>query len=246
MIYEKNTRITRRNGNTIALRIFLEKCIRAVFFEMMDCPIDHDFIDFGWEQEYFWTAPHGTMIHEQMQRILGLDQMEYTEKSVLFNFLSSIKIRTNCDGIDTRNPDSFILYEFKTKNPKNMKLVNIELQQAALTAFLFRREHKLPIRGISLWYINREKPSEINIYNYDLENKNSEKYLDIQENLRDVMEKGNELNESLEFGLPPSMNSRFVILEKFLGKYRKTCNQCRYKTACTRAKHGLDFRKEIN
>ena len=224
----KKSHTTKRNGNSISLRPIIYNCIREVYYEIFDYErIVSD--DLTFDKSYYWTGPLGSTLHDMIQRLTGLNKMEYTEKLITFNSFAPLKVRTKCDGIDTRDPDNMILYEFKTKDKMPDKPYHEELLQNLLSVFFFRNEYKLNIKGSSMVYINRQDPYDMRFYNYDFFDIKSPLYLDVKKELSPIFEKVKELLTAMNNKVAPSMDSKYI--KKFAyGRCR--CIDCVYKDSC--------------
>lgn len=228
-IISGSIRSTKRNGNSIALKALVFNCIRELYFEIIDSPRLPP-VDIDKYKLYYWTAPLGSAIHEKMQSLMKLDKQKYTEKLMTFStFAPDLYIRTKSDGIDMRDPDNIILYEFKTKSKIPPNPIKEELIQNLLSVFLYRREEKIDIKGSSMVYILREDPSKMRFFYYNFVDKNSFVYLDIAKNLKDIIDKIQELIISLRNKTPPSLNSKYIVTSHFTGI---RCFNCPYREIC--------------
>ena len=228
-IIDHRLNTTPRNKNSISLRPLIYNCIREVYFEIYDCerkpPENLDF-----SKSYYWTGPIGSALHEKIQSLLQLEGQEYTEKLMTFeSFGPDLYVRSKCDGIDLRDPNNIILYEFKTKDKMPNQPYHEELLQNLLSVFFFRRECNLDIRGSSMVYINRKDPFDIRFYNYDFFDKESDIYLDVGKELSDTFEKIQELLKYMKAGCPPPMDSKFV---KTMAYGKSKCKECAYRGVC--------------
>lgn len=228
-IIDHRLNTTPRNKNSISLRPLIYNCIREVYFEIYDCerkpPENLDF-----SKSYYWTGPIGSALHEKIQSLLQLEGQEYTEKLMTFeSFGPDLYVRSKCDGIDLRDPNNIILYEFKTKDKMPNQPYHEELLQNLLSVFFFRRECNLNIKGSSMIYIDRQDPYNIEFFNYDFFDITSPIYLDASKELAPIFEKVTELLKSIRSNTPPSMESKYI--KKFAyGKFK--CTECPYKAIC--------------
>ena len=135
-IRNRKVNTTPRNGNSISLRPILYNCIREIYYEIFDYEREVS-DDISAELGFYWTGPIGSALHERLQSLTKLDEQYYTEKLLTFQSFSPLQIRTKCDGIDLRDPDNIILYEFKTKDKMPDKPYHEELLQNLLSVFFF-------------------------------------------------------------------------------------------------------------
>ena len=229
-IKEHQTKMVVRNRNSISLRPLIYNCIREVYFEIHDCerkpPEDIEFA-----KTYYWTAPIGDALHQRIQFLMGLEGQEYTEKLITFEaFAPALYVRSKCDGIDLRDRNNIILYEFKTKDKMPDKPYHEELLQNLLSVFFFRKGFKLDIKGSSMVYINRKDPYDIRFYNYDFFDKKSNIYLDVGAELSETFDKIQELLAYMKEGCPPPMTSKYIKTMAF-GKSK--CKDCPYRGVCS-------------
>jgi hypothetical protein len=185
-------------------------------------------VDFG----FYFTGPIGSTIHEIYQDLLGLTGQRFTEQLVTFkSFDPILQIRSRCDGIDLRDKDNIILYEFKTKNNLPSKPYPEELLQNLLSVILYNAEYELNIRGSSMVYISRNDPlNNVVFFNYDFADPtNSPNPLDMKKELAPLMNKISEILQSIESKTVPSKDSKHI---KKFAYGKPTCPICVYRTYC--------------
>ena len=226
----KNRKIntTPRNGNSISLRPIVYNCIREVYYEIFDYEriVPEDITpDLG----FYWTGPIGSALHEKLQSLTKLDQQYYTEKLLTFQSFAPLQVRTKCDGIDMRDSNNIILYEFKTKDKMPDKPYHEELLQNLLSVFFFRNECKLDIKGSSMVYVNRINPDDIRFFNYDFFDMASPLYIDANKELKETFEKVQEILDCMKERKVPSLGSKFI---KQFAYGRKRCTTCVYRNYC--------------
>lgn len=227
-IIAKKSYSTRRNGNSISLRPIIYNCIRAVYYEIFDYEksISDDLtVDLG----FYFTGPIGSTLHDLYQSVLGLTNQQYTEKLITFNTFSPLSIRSRSDGIDLRDPNNIILYEFKTKESIPKEPYQEELLQNLFSVFLFRIEHRIDIRGSSMVYINRNDPYDVKFFNYDLFDESSSSYLDSKELLSPLIKKVQEILVAMRDHKAPSMDSEYI---KKFAYGKPACPTCLYREHC--------------
>lgn len=227
-IRNRKVNTTPRNGNSISLRPILYNCIREIYYEIFDYEREVS-DDISAELGFYWTGLIGSALHEKLQSLTKLDEQYYTEKLLTFQSFSPLQIRTKCDGIDLRDPDNIILYEFKTKDKMPDKPYHEELLQNLLSVFFFRRECQLNIKGSSMVYINRTNPDDIRFFNYDFFDVTSPLYIDVGKELSETFEKVQEILECMKNKRAPSIKSKFI---KQFAYGRKRCTTCVYRNHC--------------
>lgn len=227
-IISKKSYSTKRNGNSISLRPIIYNCIRAVYYEIFDYEknVSDDLtVDLG----FYFTGPIGTALHELYQSCLDLTNQQYTEKFVTFNIFRPLTIRSRSDGIDLRDPNNIILYEFKTKESLPNEPYPEELLQNLFSVFLFRMEYQLDIKGSSMVYIERGDPYNVKFFNYDLFDTTSPLYIDSKELLTPIIKKVQEILASMSNQKAPSMESEFI---KKFAYGKPACPTCLYRDHC--------------
>lgn len=220
------SRKTKRGGTSINLRSLVYDCIRATYFQITDAPTTPpEKLD---TVPGFWLMGSvGDAIHQKYQKLLKLDEFEYTEKFMRFKTFSPIVIITKSDGFDTTN---HIVYELKTKDKIPDKPYDEELTQCVYNAWLFAYELKLPVYGLTMLYANRSRLDEYELFHYNLQDKEAPNYLDTTNRIVNLVKKMKLLNECVSTKQPPSMDNEFIKLKAF-GK--DNCTSCVYREVCT-------------
>ena len=192
---------------------------------LINVSMDDLTVDLG----FYFTGPIGSTLHDLYQSVLGLTNQQYTEKLITFNTFSPLSIRSRSDGIDLRDPNNIILYEFKTKESIPKEPYQEELLQNLFSVFLFRIEHRIDIRGSSMVYINRNDPYDVKFFNYDLFDESSSSYLDSKELLSPLIKKVQEILVAMRDHKAPSMDSEYI---KKFAYGKPACPTCLYREHC--------------
>lgn len=218
---------TTRDGATINLRGLLDGCIRAIYYEMNNYPTKIIHTD-GVLVELLWLGALGELLHKKMQDMLDLTSQPYTEKLYKFKSFDPLVISCKCDGYDVNNR---ILYEFKTKDKDVMKMsepIDVELWQALLLSFFFKKELNLPVEGCCMVYIDRGSCKRRFFY-YNLVDPTDPMYIDTGKAIAPLCEKIQTIKDFIVSKEVPSMNHPFIRTHAY-GKVM--CRECPYMTSC--------------